>query len=128
MISDISREKGKYISKTKDTVTEEGAKLSRYLRKQTLILSNSGTVCVPKILGVNGCIHDGFVAFPDLSENINILYCYHFFDHIRPRIIQENKQGVTQVNLNTDIVKRIAIPFPSFDEQNKIAEEIEGRL
>ncbi len=62
MISDISREKGKYLTKTRDTVTEEGAKKSRLMNKGTLILSNSGTVCVPKILSVSGCIHDGFVA------------------------------------------------------------------
>ena len=68
MISDISREKGKFISKTRDKVTEEGAKRSRYLESGTLILSNSGTVCVPKILAVDGCIHDGFVAFPYLSD------------------------------------------------------------
>src|SRR5262245_5346204 len=50
MISDVTREPGRYISTTRDTVTEEGAIRSRYLPKGTLILSNSGTVCVPKIL------------------------------------------------------------------------------
>jgi type I restriction enzyme S subunit len=128
MISDISREKGKYISKTKDTVTEEGAKKSRYLKTGTLILSNSGTVCVPKILAVDGCIHDGFVAFPDIRGGIDILYLYHFFDFIRPKIIQENKQGVTQVNLNTDIVRNFVICIPPLSEQYKIVEEIESRL
>src|SRR5690242_17525323 len=87
MISDISREKGKYISETRDKVTEEGAKRSRYLKKGTLILSNSATVCVPKILAVDGCIHDGFVAFPDLTKNLDILYLYYYFDYIRPQII-----------------------------------------
>jgi len=125
MISDVSREKGKYISKTKDTVTEAGKTRSRYLKAGTLILSNSGTVCVPKILAVNGCIHDGFVAFPDLDENINILFCYYYFDHIRPRIIQENKQGVTQVNLNTDIVRNIDFPVPPLPEQHRIVAKVE---
>lgn len=69
MISDISKEAGKFISKTRDKVTEEGAKKSRYLKTGTLILSNSGTVCVPKILAVDGCIHDGFVAFPNLTNS-----------------------------------------------------------
>ena len=39
MISDISKEKGKFISKTRDTVTEVGASKSRYLKAGTLILS-----------------------------------------------------------------------------------------
>ncbi|MGL4499113.1 MAG: hypothetical protein ACRC2M_10805, partial [Planktothrix sp.] len=38
MISDISKEKGKFISKTRDTVTEAGANKSRYLKAGTLIL------------------------------------------------------------------------------------------
>jgi type I restriction enzyme S subunit len=128
MISDTSKENGKYISKTKDTVTEVGAAKSRYLKAGTLILSNSGTVCVPKILAVNGCIHDGFVAFPEVSDEIEILYFYYFFEYVRPKIIQQNKQGVTQVNLNTDIVRNIEIQLPPREEQHQIVAEIESRL
>jgi type I restriction enzyme S subunit len=62
MIADVSKSPGRYISETRDTVTEAGALKSRYLKAGTLILSNSGTVCVPKILAVDGCIHNGFVA------------------------------------------------------------------
>ncbi len=67
---------------------------------------------MPKILAVPGCIHDGFVAFPDLSKNLDIAYLYYWFETIRPRIIQENRQGITQVNLNTGIVKDIFLPLP----------------
>jgi type I restriction enzyme S subunit len=126
MISDISKEEGKYISKTRDKVTEEGAKKSRYLKAGILILSNSGTVCVPKILAVDGCIHDGFVAFPNFSENLEMLYLYYYFHHIRQKVINENRQGVTQVNLNTGIVREIAVPLAPFSEQRRIAGKIEG--
>ena len=126
MISDITREKGKIILQTKDHVTEEGAKKSRFLKKGNLILSNSGTVCVPKILGVAGCIHDGFVAFPTLIQNIDILYAYYWFEYIRPKIILDNKQGITQVNLNTTIVKNIDIILPPLPEQKRIVAKIES--
>lgn len=125
MTSDISKEKGKYIAKTKDTVTEEGAAKSRYLKSGTLILSNSGTVCVPKILAVDGCIHDGFVAFPDLTINLDMFYLYHYFDHIRQKMIQENQQGITQVNLNTTIIKNVNFPLPPLPEQHRIVLKIE---
>lgn len=128
MISDVTREKGKFIVTTKDKVTEEGAKRSRYLRADTLILSNSGTVCIPKILGVDGCIHDGFVAFPDLTECIDISYLYYFFEFIRPQIIKENRQGVTQVNLNTTIVKNIDLCVAPLNEQKRIVAEIEKQF
>jgi len=127
-ISDITKEKGKYISTTKDHVTEKGAQKSRYLKAGTLILSNSGTVCVPKILAVDGCIHDGFVAFPELSDEFDILYLYYFFDKIRPQIINENRQGITQVNLNTTIVKNIDLPVAPENEQKRIVAEIEKQF
>jgi type I restriction enzyme S subunit len=125
MISDISKEEGKFISKTRDKVTEEGSKKSRYLKVGTLILSNSGTVCVPKILAVDGCIHDGFVAFPNFSENLEMLYFYYYFQHIRQKIINENRQGVTQVNLNTGIVREIAVPLAPLSEQRRIVGKVE---
>jgi len=125
MISDVTKSKGKYISETRDTITKEGAKKSRYLEKGTLILSNSGSVCIPKILAVDGCIHDGFVAFPERMEKLEKFYFYYYFEYIRPLIINANRQGVTQVNLNTTIVKDIDIPLPPFPEQNRIVTKIE---
>lgn len=128
MIADVTKQPGKYLSKTREGVTPEGAKKSRLLKAGTLILSNSGTVCVPKILAVDGCIHDGFVAFPDLPPTIDKTYLYHYFNFIRPRIIQENKQGITQVNLNTNIVKDIDFPLRPLEDQQKIVAEIEKQL
>ena len=125
MIRDISKEKGKFLTKTKDTVTEEGAKKSRLLKKDSLILSNSGTVCVPKILKVEGCIHDGFLTFSDIPKNMNIDYAYYWFEKIRTKIRQENQQGITQVNLNIQIVKDIDVPLPPLNEQKRIVSKIE---
>ena len=125
MISDVSREPGKYLTKTREGVTEEGAKRSRLLQPGSLILSNSGTVCVPKILGLSGCIHDGFVTFPSLPDSISKDFLYHWFDFIRPKVIQANKQGITQVNLNTDIVRELDVPIPPAPEQSRIVAKIE---
>ena len=125
MIADVTRAKGKYIISTRDTVTEEGAKKSRYLKKGTLILSNSGTVCVPKILGFDGCIHDGFVAFPEINSDFDKEFLYHYFNYIRPRMINENRQGITQVNLNTTIVKNIDVPVFELEQQKRIVSKIE---
>jgi len=127
-ISDVTQEMGRFISQTKETVTDAGAKKSRFLNAGTLILSNSGTVCVPKILAVDGCIHDGFVAFLGLTGRINILFLYHYFENIRPQIAQEHRQGMTQVNLNTAIVRGIVLALPPSAEQNRIVAEVDRRL
>jgi type I restriction enzyme S subunit len=128
MISDVTRQPGKYLYETKEGVTDAGAKLSRRLPAGSLILSNSGTVCVPKILKVDGCIHDGFVAFPTLAKFVNLDFAHYWFEAVRPVIINENRQGVTQVNLNTNIVREMHFPLAPLDEQRRIVAEIETQF
>src|SRR5262249_34368912 len=112
MIADVTKAQGKFLNGTRETVTEAGAEKIRHLPEGALIVSNSGTICVPKILGVSGCIHDGFVTFPDLPAEIDRDYLYHFFNRIRPEVVKKFRQGMTQVNLNTDIIRDFDLPIP----------------
>jgi type I restriction enzyme S subunit len=128
MISDVTRQPGKYLRETREGVTPAGAERSRLIRAGELILSNSGTVCVPKILRVDGCIHDGFVAFPQLSRYVDLEFAYYWFEYIRPAVADQNRQGITQVNLNTQIVRDIRFPFASRDAQLRVVQEIEKQL
>lgn len=128
MIADVTRQPGKYLYKTREGVTKAGAELSRLIRAGELILTNSGTVCVPKILKVDGCIHDGFVAFPTLQKNADLSFAYYWFEYVRPTMIQENRQGITQVNLNTSIVRDMHFPLPPLPEQRRIVAEIEKQF
>ena len=81
-ISDVTASDGRTLRKTKDSVNVEGAKKSRLIEAGRIILSNSGTVCVPVFLSVDACIHDGFVAFDDLPKSIDQNYLFHFFKYI----------------------------------------------
>jgi len=127
-IKDVNAEKGKYLTKTAEGVTQAGAEKSRLIPVGGLILSNSASVCIPKILKKQGCIHDGFVTFPDLENNFSVDYFYHLFNWMRPEVIQDNKQGVTQVNLNLDIVKAFKIPIPPYEEQKEISFKLDKLL
>ncbi|MGL6344924.1 MAG: restriction endonuclease subunit S, partial [Waterburya sp.] len=120
MISDVSKSKGRYIYSTYETVTEEGAKKSRLLNKGTLIVTNSATIGLPKILGIDGCIHDGFLAFLDLSSDIERDFLYCFFIKIRSYLETNAPQG-TQKNINTNIVKSLEIPIPPIELQKAIS-------
>ncbi|TWI77338.1 type I restriction enzyme S subunit [Desulfobotulus alkaliphilus] len=127
-IRDVNAEKGVFLSKTVEGVTQAGAEKSRIVEAGDLILSNSGSVCIPKILKYKGCIHDGFVTFPDLNKYFSVLYFYYLFEWMRPAVIQANRQGVTQVNLNTGIVKAFQIPVPSLAEQEEVASRLDDLL
>jgi type I restriction enzyme S subunit len=76
-------------------------------------------------LGVDACIHDGFVSFLNLNNAVSKEYLFHFFYFIRPYIIQKHKQGVTQVNLNTKIVSEFDLLLPPAEEQHQIVAKIE---
>ena len=125
MISDATNSSGQYIQTTRETVTEEGAKKSRYLEKGTLIVTNSATIGLPKILGVDGCIHDGFLAFLDVSPEISLDFLYWFFIDRRTYLERIAPEG-TQKNINTDIARSLEIPLLDQGLQVSICQFLEA--
>jgi type I restriction enzyme S subunit len=119
-ISDLSASDGRTLFSTKEGVTQEGMKKSRLVRKGDLIVSNSGSVGKPIFMGVDGCIHDGFLTFLDISNSIIKEWIYWYFVWYKDRIQSKANTG-TQLNLNTTIVKNLDIPLPPLETQKKIA-------
>ena len=78
-IADITKIEGKYVFDSQTKVNELGAEKSRLLKKGSLVLTNSATVCIPKFLGVDACIHDGFVTFQKFKTDIELDFLYHYF-------------------------------------------------
>jgi type I restriction enzyme S subunit len=70
MVEDVTRD-GMYVTPQIDSLTEEGAEKSRWMKKGDVVVAASGKPGVPTILQVNCCIHDGFIGLRDLSEEIN---------------------------------------------------------
>ena len=52
---------GKFLFETKEHVNEYGASFSRYLDEGSLIIATSGTLGFCVLLGVKGCVHDGWL-------------------------------------------------------------------
>jgi type I restriction enzyme S subunit len=123
-VGELTKDENIYLKTVSSYVTEEGKKNSRYIKSDTLLLTNSGaTLGVPKISLIDGCINDGSVALLGLGE-IPKLYLYFFLKSQTRRLRQIN-QGAAQPNLNTDIVRNIILPFPPVKEQEAIVSEIE---
>lgn len=124
-IADVTRSGGTVVHETTTKVTPEGALRSRLIQAGRLVLTNSATVCVPVFLGVDACIHDGFVAFEGLPDFVDQKYLFHFFKYIRPYVLDKHRQGVTQVNLNTGIIGEMSLLLPPANEQRRIVAKIE---
>jgi type I restriction enzyme S subunit len=120
MIQDATRD-GKYVYPKIDFLTEAGAKKSRFLKKDSVVLSCSGTVvAIPTILGVDACIHDGWLGFNNFKD-INTEFLYYSFVKLHDIIQGSATTGGVFNNLTTSIIKDYEINFPSILEQTKIA-------
>lgn len=120
MIQDVTRD-GKYAYPKIDFLTEEGAKKSRFLKKGSIVLSCSGTrVAIPGILGVDACIHDGWLAFKNF-RNVDTDFLYNLFVKLHERMQGSATTGGVFNNLTTSIVRDLRMGFPSLPEQQKIA-------
>ena len=112
----------KFVDKTTQKITSEGAKKSRVLRKGAFILSNSMSYGRPYILNIDGAIHDGWASISDFEEKLNSDYLYHYLSSKNVQNYWEGKINSSSVsNLNSDIIKTLQIPIPPLPAQARIA-------
>ena len=117
---------GMYINSTKQKIIHEGLKKTRFVHKGNFLLSNSMSFGKPYILGIDGCIHDGWLVIQDFQNIFNKIYLYHY---LNSQSVYENfkKMAVGGVvnNLNKDMVKKLPVSIPPFSLQNEFAVKIE---
>ncbi len=120
-IGDVSPN-DKYITKTKEKITQEGANKSRHLKPDDFILSNSMSFGRPYILKIDGCIHDGWIAMSDYEDYVTSGYLYVVLNTDATQRYWKKKanNGGAMSNLNSDIVRDTPIPLPSLQEQSRI--------
>jgi type I restriction enzyme M protein len=124
MVADVTRD-GMYVTPQIDSLTEEGAKQSRWMKKGDLIMAVSGQPGLCGILSVDACIHDGFAGFRNLkNEMILTEFAYYYLMSQRSA---NNSQSVGAIflNLNTDQLRKFEIPVPPINIQRTIIEHIE---
>ena len=108
-ISDVTSLQTPFVIDIKDHIIEEGLKKTVFLKAGSLVLSNSATPGVPKILDVDSCIHDGWLYFPKSKFSKEYLYLY--FKYIRQQLVNLSNGSVFN-NLKTDILKRYPTILP----------------
>ena len=110
-ISDVTSLSSPFVLEIKEHIKEEGLRKTVFLHAGELVLSNSATPGIPKILDVDTCIHDGWLYFP--KSELSKYYLYLFFKRIRQELVSLGN-GSVFTNLKTDILK--AFPVTKADE------------
>ena len=117
---------GMVISSTKQKIIPEGVKKSRFVHRGDFLLSNSMSFGKPYILGVDGCIHDGWLVIRDSHNTFNKIYLYYFLGcpHTYESFKRMAVGGVVN-NLNKDMVKKVRVAIPDSGTQDSFASKIE---
>ena len=116
----------KYIYTTKEKITKEGAKKSRYVKKGDFILSNSMSFGKPYIMKTDGYIHDGWFVLR-LPDYLNKDYFYNLL--ISPNVqkqIHSLAAGAIVKNISGDLVKKVDISFPPTPKQEYIVRKLDS--
>lgn len=119
-IADATADPSRYLWKTNEYIIDEGIKKSVVVEPETLIVSNSATPGLPKIMKITACVHDGWLVFSNY-RGITRDFLYYKFIDIRRKLVNQANGSVFQ-NLKTDIVKNFDIDITSIQTQNKIVD------
>jgi type I restriction enzyme, S subunit len=118
-IADVTRSK-RILSKTEQCLSAAGVTKTVLLKPGSLIMSICATIGKPIVLGIDACIHDGFVVFDGLSPEVYREFLYYFLQWRETAFASLGQHG-TQKNLNTGIVSSAEVALPPLPEQHKIA-------
>lgn len=120
---------GKYIRKTKEKIIHDGMNKSRFIKAESLLLTNSMSYGRPYILKTNGCIHDGWLSLEPLNEDVDREYAFYVISsHTVQNQFHQTVAGAVVKNLNSDKVKETLIPLPPLSEQQQIVTKLEALL
>ncbi|MEA4823865.1 MAG: restriction endonuclease subunit S [Clostridiaceae bacterium] len=116
---------GKYIMATKEKITESGAAQSVRVYPGDFLLSNSMSFGRPYILGLEGCIHDGWLRLFEFQNTADDDYLYYLLssDSVQSQY-QSYAAGSGVQNLNKEVVKKVVVCLPGLSEQQVIAETL----
>lgn len=117
---------GNYITKTAEKIRPEGLPKTREVHPGDLILSNSMSFGKPYIMGIDGCIHDGWLLIRNTYGVFDLTFLCHLLG--TPQMLSQYRSlaaGSTVNNLNKELVGNIYVTIPSITEQRVLGAYLE---
>ena len=112
----------KYVTKTAQKITIEGAKKSRILKKGDFIMSNSMSYGRPYILDIDGAIHDGWASISEFHNTLDSDFLYYYLTSSKVQNYWKGKINSSSVsNLNSEIIRSLPIPVIDKELQKIVA-------
>lgn len=125
-ISDISSFcEGNKLKQTREYLTEEGSKHSRFVDKNEFIIAVSGSTTGKCCLtGIDGFIYDGLAVVKQINSNLPSEFLMNYMTYLYAHI-NNSKSGASFPNINTDFLNNLIYPLPPLHEQEQIVAKLE---
>ena len=116
-----------YITKTEEKIKPSGLRKTRQVYAGDLLLSNSMSFGRPYILKIDGCIHDGWLVLHinDATKLSPIYLCSYLSQQGTYSEMAKLAAGGVVQNLNSNIIKQLAVIVPNIEEQTKYIQILE---
>ncbi|WP_345455155.1 restriction endonuclease subunit S [Deinococcus aluminii] len=118
-ISDATSSGSRYIEETGEFIKWEGESKSFRVYPGDLILSNSATPGIPKLMSIDACVHDGWLILREFN-GLDKTFAFYLLLNERQSIVSQGN-GSVFTNLKTDILKSHRVSIPNLDTQRRIA-------
>ena len=118
---------GRYIFQTAEKIKPQGLSKTRQVQPGDLILSNSMSFGKPYIMGIHGCIHDGWLLIRDTEAKFDSKFLCHLLGS--NQMLEQYRMfaaGSTVNNLNKELVGNTTVHIPVIQEQRVIGESLES--
>lgn len=123
-ISDATNN-GKFINSTEQKIIPEGLSKTRFVKKNTLLLTNSMSFGHPYFLNIDGCIHDGWLAFLNYKKILKEFLYYILISDTSMAQFLTSADGSVVGNLNIQKVRNSLVALPSQEEQKQIIDYLD---
>ena len=120
-------EQGRYITKTAEKIRPEGLSKTREVHPGDLILSNSMSFGKPYIMGIDGCIHDGWLLIRNTQKMFDLKFLCHMLGS--EQMLNQYRSlaaGSTVNNLNKELVGNTTVTIPELEEQQVLGQYFES--
>ena len=126
-ISDISSYcEDKILLQTREWLTEEGSKQSRFVDKNEFIIAVSGSTtgkCC--ITGIKGFIYDGLAVVKIIDNKIEPKFLLSYMMSLYS-FINNSKAGAAFPNINTEYLKNLPFSYPPLKGQQTIVQKLDA--
>ncbi|SKC50430.1 restriction endonuclease subunit S [Okibacterium fritillariae] len=114
------RNSGHRITAYSQTLSDEGLAQSKLWPRGTICITIAANIAETGVLDFDACFPDSVIGMVVNSERASAGYVEYLLQSLRSKLVAKGK-GSAQANINLATFEEVRFPFPSLNEQERIA-------